>query len=177
MALAWRWTWTILDTHNSLHGPVMKRPLTLMLALMVSSPCISAPTPSDGCMPADYLIFFDARSSVIAGPLVAPHLAERASRLLDRVAVGWSRVHGRIVIEGHEDGAERLGGGSYGAARAETLRAALVARGVDPTAIDVRDLAANAPLVPTTPDADEQQNRFSKVRLADAAASCVKGPS
>lgn len=78
------------------------------------------------------------------------------------------------MVEGHEDGAEHATGNSYGALRADALRLALVARGVDPAAIEARDLATNAPLVPTPQDADEQQNRFAKVRLTGAAATCLR---
>ena len=105
----------------------------------------------------------------------AAKLPAKSMQMVDELAGTLKSNPGRIaVIEGHTD---NVGSPGYNQAlaleRAETVRAALIRRGVDTSRITIRSLGEQIPVAANDSSAGRRENRRALVFIADMDSNMV----
>ncbi len=123
-----------------------------------------------------YMFFFE-RGQVSPTASEFPELPEenRGVRMLAEIAAGWKVSPGPMVVVGHVDEVELRTAPGLDLARAQAVRDALVALGVDPVSVTVQADGFNTPLAPS-PDL-EAVNRYAELSAPRAKAKCVPIPN
>ena len=126
----------------------------LLLGLAAGAGAQGAP----GSAPSSFMVFFDWGKGEIRGDDAA---------VLDKVAEAYrANPSIRVKLSGHSDRSGSAATNRRTAlARAETIRAELVRRGVPRNAISVASFGEEQPLVPTEDGVREVQNRRVVIEL------------